>query len=216
MNNTEKPTHDEFEESKLPEKVAIAYPVMYAHGMYSRIKLAEDDKVPCDSGVVAIIWRRNRGRRVDRAWELENREFVRWIKEILKLDYRNHYYIVFICSWIPTNMSGPNAKVVCDDYRFILGNFSQTMPLGPDSFIFPTQYILIFHSDAGFFFRLHAAKKHQNVFVCVKPLEKNKEKMRSCSQGSFHVQILRAREVLHFYWLMACIASNLSAKRQVI
>lgn len=126
MNNTEKPTHDEFEESKLPEKVAIAYPVMYAHGMYSRIKLAEDDKVPCHSGVVAIIWRRNRGRRVDRAWELENREFVRWIKEILKLDYRNHYYIVLLCSWVPATLQASNFKSSAQQIWLCIGKLIVT------------------------------------------------------------------------------------------
>jgi hypothetical protein len=140
-NSTEKPIYDEFKESKLPEHVATSYRAMCAHGMHLRIKSAEDDKVTCDNGVAAAILRRNRGRRVSRPWELESREFVGWIEEILELDYRSHSCIVLVCSWIPPSMGGPNAKVVRDDYGFTLGNFNQTMPLGPDSFTFPTQCI---------------------------------------------------------------------------
>jgi hypothetical protein len=93
-NSTEKPLANEFEESKPPEQVATSYRAMYAHGMYFRIKSAEDDKVTCDSGVAAAIWRRNRGHRVNRPWELESREFVGWIEEILEVDYHNHCCIV--------------------------------------------------------------------------------------------------------------------------
>jgi hypothetical protein len=54
---------------------------------------------------------------------------------------------VLVCSWIPGNLSGPNPKVVRDDYGFTIGNFARTMLLGPDSFAFPTQYVQVFFSD---------------------------------------------------------------------
>jgi hypothetical protein len=74
-------------------------------------------------------------------------EYVGWIEEILELDYRNHCCIVFVCSWIPVEMNGQNAKVMRDKYEFTVGNFVKTMPLGPDSFAFPTQCIQVFYSN---------------------------------------------------------------------
>jgi hypothetical protein len=87
------------------------------------IKFAKDEKVTCDTKVATLVWRRNRGWAADMAGLLESADFVGWIEEILELDYRNHCCIVFICSWIPGNMSASNAKVVYDDYGFKLGNF---------------------------------------------------------------------------------------------
>jgi hypothetical protein len=51
---------DVMEASKLPEIVAIAYRAMYAHGMHLRIKTSEEEKLCCDSAIVASVWRRNR------------------------------------------------------------------------------------------------------------------------------------------------------------
>jgi hypothetical protein len=54
-NTTNKPSEDEFEESRLPEKVGTTYRAMYVHGMHLRVKSAEDKKVTCDSGVAAGV-----------------------------------------------------------------------------------------------------------------------------------------------------------------
>jgi hypothetical protein len=104
---------------------------MYVYGMHLRIQSAEDDKVTCDSGVAATVWRRSRGQRRNTSSRLESAEFVGWVQEILKLDYRNHCCIVLVCSWIPGDITGQNAKVVRDKYGFTIGNFMRTMPLGP-------------------------------------------------------------------------------------
>jgi hypothetical protein len=52
-----------------------------------------------------------------------------------------------VCAWIPGRTIGLNPKVVRDRYGFTVGNFSQTMPLGPELFAFPTQCIHVFYSD---------------------------------------------------------------------
>jgi hypothetical protein len=54
---------------------------------------------------------------------------------------------VLVCSWIPGDISGQNARIVRDKYGFTVGNFVHTMPLGPDSFTFPMQCIQVFYSN---------------------------------------------------------------------
>jgi hypothetical protein len=141
MHTLDKPTDDEFEESRLPEKVATAYQAMYVHGMHLRIRSAKEEKVTTDSGIAATVWRRNRGREVNRSEHLETAEYVGCIEEILELNDRSHCCIVLVCSLISGNMTATNAKVICDEYGFTLGNSINTMPLCQDSFAFPTQCI---------------------------------------------------------------------------
>jgi hypothetical protein len=146
-NSVDKPNQEEFEESKLPERMGTAYRAMYAHGMHLRIRSTEEEKVTCDSGVAAVVLRRRRGRVGERTGEVEKMEYVGWIEETLELKYRNHYYIVLVCAWIPGRTTGLNPKVVHDQYGIMVGNFNQTMPLGSESFTFPTQCIQVFYSD---------------------------------------------------------------------
>jgi hypothetical protein len=145
--SSDKPSAEEIQESRLPERVGTAYRAMYAHGMHLRIKSAEEEKVTCDSGVASAVQRQSRARALNISEQFQTAEYVGWIEEILELDYRNHCCIVLVCSWIPGNFSGTNPKVVRDDYEFTIGNFARTMPLGPDSFAFPTQCVQVFFSD---------------------------------------------------------------------
>jgi hypothetical protein len=144
MNGVEKPSADEIQESRQSERVGTAYRAMYAHGMHLRIRSTEEEKVTYDS---AVVLRHSRGRTLDRAGQFEIVEYVGWIEEILELDYRNHCCIVFLYSWISGHLTAQNPKVLCDEYGFSVGNFIRTMPLGPDSFAFPTQCVQVFYSD---------------------------------------------------------------------
>jgi hypothetical protein len=54
-NSSEKPSNEEFEESRLPEQIGIAYRAMYAHGMHLRVRSAEEEKVTFDSGVASAV-----------------------------------------------------------------------------------------------------------------------------------------------------------------
>jgi hypothetical protein len=143
-NSVDKPSQEEIEESRLPEKMGTTYRAMYAHGMHLRIRSAEEEKVTYDSGVAAAVLRRSRGRAGARSGEVEKTEYVGWIEEIMELNYRNHCCIVLVCAWIPGQTTGLNPKVVRDRYGFTLGNFSQIMPLGPESFAFTTQMQQVF------------------------------------------------------------------------
>jgi hypothetical protein len=145
-NTIEKPTAEELEESRLPEKVATSYRAIYVHGMHLRVRSAKAKKVTCDSGVASTVLRKSKGQSGDISGQIQKAEYVGWIEEILELDYRNHYCIVLVCSWILGSTTGPHPKVVRDEYGFTLGNFVRTMPLGPDSFAFPTQCIQVFYS----------------------------------------------------------------------
>jgi hypothetical protein len=102
---------DVYEASWLPEKVAIGYRAMYAHGIHLRICEAEKEKVTFDSRVAAAVWRRSGSRNVHCADEVETAEYVGWVEEILELNYRRHSCIVLVCSWIPGDLGMQNAKV---------------------------------------------------------------------------------------------------------
>jgi hypothetical protein len=122
-NNAEKPSEEEVEESRLLERVGTAYCAMYAHGMHLRIKSTEVEKVTCDSGVASTVTRQSRARVVNKTVQFKTAEYV-------------------------GNLSRPHPKVVRDEYGFVVGNFVCTvMPLGPNSFAFPTQCIQVFYSD---------------------------------------------------------------------
>jgi hypothetical protein len=75
-NSVDKPSQEEVEESKLPEKMGTAYRVMYVHGMHMRIRSAEEEKVTCDSGVATAVLRRSKGRASERSGEVEKMEYV--------------------------------------------------------------------------------------------------------------------------------------------
>jgi hypothetical protein len=83
MDSDDKPTLDVYESSRLPERVAIGYRAMYAHGMHLRIWGAEEDKVTCDSAVVTAVWERRRSKDSDVMDDLDSAEYVGWVEEIL-------------------------------------------------------------------------------------------------------------------------------------
>jgi hypothetical protein len=86
------------ESSKLHEVDATTYRHMYAHGLHLRIKDSEEEKMTCDSVVAAAVWKKRTGREFQDVGEIETKEFVGWIQEILELDYRSHCCIVLVCS----------------------------------------------------------------------------------------------------------------------
>jgi hypothetical protein len=106
--------------------------------MHLRIRGAEEDKVTCDNGVATAVWKRKRSRDRNTMNELDTAEYVGWVEEIIELNYRSHYCIVVLCSWISRMQDSRTPKVERDLYGFILGNFSTTMPIGPNSFAFLT------------------------------------------------------------------------------
>jgi hypothetical protein len=79
--------------------------------------------------------------------EVDTFEYVGWVEEILELNYRSHYCIVLVCSWIPRAQNIRHPKLERDRYGFVLGNFGTTMVVGPKSFAFPTQCQQLFFSN---------------------------------------------------------------------
>ena len=143
----DKPTEDVYESSRLPEMMATGYRAMYAHGMHLRIREAEAKKITCDSGVAAAVWERRRSRNVDSLDEVFTAEYVGWVEEIIELNYQSHCCVVLLNSWIPGSQDNRNSKVERDRYGFVVGNFSRPLPLGPKSFVFPTQCQQLFFSN---------------------------------------------------------------------
>jgi hypothetical protein len=150
-----KPSADVLEASRLPEMLATGYRHMYAHGMHFRIKDAEEEKLICDSAIVASVSKRKTGRESLNAGEMETVEYVGWIHEIIELNYRSHCCIVLLCSWVPARMEASNSKVVRDRYGFAMVNLQSPMTLGPNSFAFPTQCQQVFFSDDVLYSGVH-------------------------------------------------------------
>jgi hypothetical protein len=147
MDSDDKPIEDVFQGSRLLERVAIGYRAMYAHGMHLRIREAEEDKVTHDSGIAAAVSEHIRSRDMDSEDEVDTFEHVGWVEEILELNYRNHYYIVLVCSWILGAQNIRHPKLERDSYGFVLGNSGTTMAVGPKSFAFPIQCQQVFFSN---------------------------------------------------------------------
>jgi hypothetical protein len=75
-----KPSADVVHASRLPKMRATGYRHMYVHRMHFRIKDAEEEKVACDSVVVASVSRRITKRELVNSGEMETMEYVGWIQ----------------------------------------------------------------------------------------------------------------------------------------
>lgn len=99
------------EAPKLLETIATAYCHMYAHGMHFQIRSAEEEKVTYDNAIASAMWRKKSRREFQNLGEIEAKEYVGWIEEILELNYCSHCCIVLIYSWVPATLDLTNNKV---------------------------------------------------------------------------------------------------------
>jgi hypothetical protein len=133
-----KPSNDVIEASKLPDIRATSYRTMRANVMHLRIRTAEEEKITCDSAVVAAVWKRSRSTDAHPSGTLDKMEYVGWLEEILELNYRT--YCVLLYSWVSAKVDDVNSKVHRDRYGFALANMeSANSESGPHTFAFPTQ-----------------------------------------------------------------------------
>jgi hypothetical protein len=138
--------HDQVEASKLPERLATGYRAMFARGMNFRMHSAKEEKVTCDSGIASALLRACLGRGSENQGHFEPAGYIRWIEEILELEYQSHYCVVLVCAWVRAYPEREGASVIRDRYGFTLGNFENTMSLGTESFAFPGQCHQVFFS----------------------------------------------------------------------
>jgi hypothetical protein len=110
-NSGNRPSKDVIQASKLPEIRTTRYRAMYTNGMHLRILTTEEEKVTCDSAIATAMWKRSEGANSDEGGTLNKMEYVGWVQEILELDYRSHYIIVLLCSWMPAKLDDINSKV---------------------------------------------------------------------------------------------------------
>jgi hypothetical protein len=71
-------------------------------------------------------------------------EYVRWIEEILELDYGRFQTVVLLCNWVVANYKRSNATVRQDEYGFTLFNFECLIPFSTQSFAFPMHVEQVF------------------------------------------------------------------------
>jgi hypothetical protein len=89
-NSSTRPSHYVLEASKLPEIRATWYRAMYVNGMHLRIRMAEEEKVTCDSATAAVVWKRGRGADIYEGGIFDKMEYVGWVEEILELNYHSY------------------------------------------------------------------------------------------------------------------------------
>jgi hypothetical protein len=63
---------------------------MYVNGMHLRIRMAEEEKVTCDSATAAVVWKRGRGADIYEGGIFDKMEYVGWVEEILELNYHSY------------------------------------------------------------------------------------------------------------------------------
>jgi hypothetical protein len=112
---------------------------MYARGMHPRVQSTEEENVTCDSRIASSDLRDAHGRGNENPGLFEATEYIGWIEEILELEYRSHYCVVLVCSWVRAYPKREGASVIYDKYGFTLGTFERTMLLEEESFAFPGQ-----------------------------------------------------------------------------
>jgi hypothetical protein len=120
---------------------------MYAQGMHLRVRSAEEEKVTCDSGIAASVSRGTSGRSRGNPACFQAHEYIGWIEEIVELDYRSHCCAVLVCSWVRATPEVEGGCVTRDRFGFTLGNFSNPLPLGAQSSVFPRQCQQVFFLD---------------------------------------------------------------------
>ena len=134
--------------SQPPERYATAHRQMYSHGMHLRIRSSEAGLITRDSCVVAsftqqLRWGICNGRPIERT-----QEYVRYIEEILELDYRNHCTTVLVCDWVKATRDARYPNIQRDRYGFTIANFNHMDgKVHPDSFAFPLHCQQVFLSD---------------------------------------------------------------------
>jgi hypothetical protein len=62
---------------------------------------------------------------------------VKWVDEVLEINYSDHCVIVLLCSWVKAKVGGSNAIVKQDDYGFTLAKVPcKHCPVVPKFFAF--------------------------------------------------------------------------------
>ena len=107
----------------------ILYRSMYAFGNHICVHTTEGSLTTVDSAVVATFSQHCQSSVHDMNFKAANLEYVRWMEEILAVDYGRFVLVVLYCNWMMTIMVGNNATMKRDDYGFSLVNFNRLVPL---------------------------------------------------------------------------------------
>jgi hypothetical protein len=121
-----------------PSQTMTLYTQMKAYEKHFRVEESKNNSMQTfDSGIASIFDMLTLGAR-----DL-SLNFVRVLKDILKLDYgRLHTHVVnFRCERIKRKNIRRNPTYVQDDVGFLIINFHHKLPLSSEPFIFPCQTI---------------------------------------------------------------------------
>jgi hypothetical protein len=143
VNRSERVQIEVQDAARLPERKAMSFRSMWAHGMHIRIRTAEVNNVTSDCGIAATFERQDPEGEFG---DVVNIEYVGTVEEILELDYRSHCCLVLVCDWVKAKYGGPAATIERDDYGFTRANFSTMIRMSADSFAFPIHCQQVFFS----------------------------------------------------------------------
>ena len=106
-----------------PSSQSTSYRSMYAFENHIRVRSAEGTLTTCDCGVAATFSQNCRSSGHAKNIKAANLEYVRWVEEILVVDYGRYKLVVLYCNWVMANMVGHNVTMKRDEYVSSLVNF---------------------------------------------------------------------------------------------
>jgi hypothetical protein len=124
--------------TKLLDLNATLYKSMMAYGMHLRYKGIEVHRNTFDIGVTTSFDHIHKLSVDDPNLEVQREEYLGWIEEILKPNYKKHCVVVLAFNWVKARYSGLNPTIVWDKYGFISVNMLEmtVFGLGPNCFAF--------------------------------------------------------------------------------
>ncbi len=100
---------------------------MFVFGNHIHVASVEEHLTTRDNGVVATF---------EQAYVLGPNDqrlvitkYVRWVEEILELNYGVLNIVVLLCNQVKVNYNGSSAIVKQDEYEFTLVNFDSLIPI---------------------------------------------------------------------------------------
>ena len=112
---------DDLQNLLLPiSKDATWYRLIYAYGNHIKVRGAQVDLSICDSGVPTTFLQSCCSSSSNMNMRTTNLKYVKWVEEIISVDYEKFHVVVLYCTWALVNRIGALTTVKYDKYGFTL------------------------------------------------------------------------------------------------
>jgi hypothetical protein len=122
---------------------------MFCNGQKFCIKVLDDTKKTCDSGITAVFQVTNISSRKDlHPRESENR-YYGILDDILDCDFSSFKLVLFVVKWyrLRLNPNDPDRTVIEHDNGFTMVNTRSFEPVGDEPYVLPSQCEQVFYSE---------------------------------------------------------------------